>query len=137
MAAADLAIDPHFLVTGDFTMEGAARAADGLFDLAYPPSAIFAVADVMAVGVMRAAQRRGIGIPDELALVSMDDVQLAALVDPTLTTVRIDRFALGRNATELLIGLIRRTYNGPRKITLPPELVIRGSSGGGSRLLAR
>jgi DNA-binding LacI/PurR family transcriptional regulator len=128
MGAADLAIDPHCLVTGDFTMEGAARAADRLFDLAHPPSAIFAVADVMAVGVMRAAQRRGIGIPADLALVSMDDVQLAALVDPTLTTVRIDRFALGRDATELLIGLIRRTYSGPPKIILSPQLVIRRSS---------
>jgi DNA-binding LacI/PurR family transcriptional regulator len=137
MAAADLAIDPHFLVTGDFTMEGTAHAVDQLFELAHRPSAIFAVSDVMAVGVMRAAQLRGIVIPDDLALASMDDVQLATFVDPPLTTVRIDRFALGTNATEMLIGLIRRTYSSPRKITLPPELVIRGSSGGGSRLLAR
>jgi DNA-binding LacI/PurR family transcriptional regulator len=130
MAAADLSIDPHLVVAVNLTMEEAAVAADRLLGLARPPTAIFSVNDEMAVGVLRAAQRRGIAVPGDLAVVGMDDIHLAALVDPPLTTVRIDRHALGVRATSMLIELIRETYSGPRKVTLSPHLVVRASCGG-------
>ncbi len=127
IAAANLSIDPHLLVTGDFTMEGGVAAAETLLALADPPSAIMVVTDEMAIGVMRAAQRHGLAIPADLTVMGMDDIHLAALVEPPLTTVRIDRHALGLRATEMLIGMIRRTYDGPLKVVLPPYIVARAS----------
>jgi DNA-binding LacI/PurR family transcriptional regulator len=130
MTDADLTIDPRLLVTSNFTVEGAMAATNQLLDLVRLPTAIFAVSDEMAIGVMRAAQRRGIAIPGDLAVVGMDDIHMGALLTPPLTTVRIDRYALGQQATDMLIGMIRQTYTGSRKITLAPQLVIRASCGG-------
>ncbi len=132
MAAADLAIDPRLLVTTNFTMEGAVEATNQLLDLGRLPTAIFAVSDELAIGVMRAAQQRGIDIPAELAVVGMDDIHMAALLTPPLTTIRIDRYALGQQATDMLIGMIRQAYTGPPKITLSPQLIVRASCGGGA-----
>ena len=128
--SADLTIDPRLLVTSNFTVEGAMAATNHLLNLVRLPTAIFAVSDEMAIGVMRAAQQRGIAIPGDLAVVGMDDIHMGALLTPPLTTVRIDRYALGQQATDMLIGMIRQTYTGSRKITLAPQLVIRASCGG-------
>jgi DNA-binding LacI/PurR family transcriptional regulator len=129
MAAANLSIDPHLLVTADFTMEGGMAAAETLLHLTDPPSGIMAVTDEMAIGVMRVAQRHGLAIPGDLSVMGMDDIHLAALVEPPLTTVRIDRHALGLQATEMVIRMIRRRYDGPAKIVLPPHVVARASCG--------
>lgn len=130
MAAANLSIDPHLLVTGDFTVQGGAVAAHALLGLAQPPTAIFAVTDEMAIGVIRAAQRRRIGIPSDLAVVGMDDIYMATVVDPPLTTVRIDRYTLGQAALEMLVNSIGQTDRAPHKMVLSPRLVVRASCGG-------
>ena len=79
---------------------------------------------------MRAAQRRGLRIPEDLSVAAMDDIPMTMLSDPPLTTVRVDRYGLGRQATEMLIGLVQKTYAGPVKVTLKPELVVRASCRG-------
>jgi LacI family transcriptional regulator len=127
MAEANLPIEPWLIITSDFTMEGGVAAGTALLDRRPPPSAIFAVNDEMALGVMRAAHQRGLRIPDDLAVAGMDDIPSAVLAQPPLTTVRVDRYGLGRSATEMLISLVHKTYSGPVKITLRPELVIRES----------
>jgi DNA-binding LacI/PurR family transcriptional regulator len=127
MAEANLNIEPWLVVNGDFSIESGIVAGDKLMACTPPPTAIFAVNDEMAMGVMRAAQRRGLRIPDDLSVAAMDDIPMAMFADPPLTTVRVDRYGLGQKATEMLIGHVHETYTGPTKITLAPELVIRSS----------
>jgi DNA-binding LacI/PurR family transcriptional regulator len=127
MGEADLSIEPHLIATGDFSSESGIVAGDTLLSRTPPPTAIFAVNDEMGLGVMRAAQRRGLRIPDDLSVAAMDDIPMTLLSDPPLTTVRVDRYGLGQRATEVLIGLVQKTYAGPVKVTLKPELVVRAS----------
>ena len=81
---------------------------------------------------MRAAQEQGRRIPGDLAVAGMDDIPWAALANPPLTTVRVDRYGLGQAATEMVVGLVNKTYTGLVKKTLRPELVIRESCGWGT-----
>jgi DNA-binding LacI/PurR family transcriptional regulator len=81
----------------------------------------------MGLGVIRAAQRRGLRIPADLSVAAMDDIPMTLLSDPPLTTVRVDRYGLGQRATEMLIGLVQKAYTGPVKVILKPELVERAS----------
>jgi LacI family transcriptional regulator len=128
MGAAKLSIEPDLLFTAD-PLERGVDAARHLLALPQPPTAVLAVTDEIAIGLMREAQRRGVRIPSELAVVGLDDIPLAAVTTPALTTVRIDTYQIGSTATEMLLGLIDHTYDGPTKIVVPPSLMVRESCG--------
>ncbi len=99
------------------------------------PSAIFAVNDDIALLLMQTAQRSGVRVPEDLAIVGFDDLNFAAHVNPPLTTVSQPRMDVGLRAGNLLINRIEG-QGGPKKhIELPTSLVVRASCG--ARLLAR
>lgn len=87
------------------------------------PTAILAMSDVLAVGVLRAAQQLGIAVPSELSLVGFDDIPLAEDLSPALTTVRQPLVEKGRLAAAVLLGRAD-----PPASPLPTELVVRGST---------
>jgi LacI family transcriptional regulator len=118
-----------YVQEGDFYFESGYRAMEALLDLEAPPTAVFAAGDVMAVGCIRAADERGLRVPDDMALVGFDDIQLAAMVQPALTTVRQDKLGLGATAGAALLRMIEQTDAPPPVTTLPVELVVRESSG--------
>jgi DNA-binding LacI/PurR family transcriptional regulator len=78
--------------------------ADALLDLEKPPSAIFAASDVQALGVLEVAAQRGLRVPDDLAVIGFDDVEVAAALG--LTTVRQPLFATGARGADLLVAAI-------------------------------
>ena len=83
------------IVEGDFYAEsGGARDAP-LLALADPPTAVFAAADMMAVGAIRAIQAAGLSVPGDVAVVGFDDIRLAELLSPPLTTIRQDMVGIG------------------------------------------
>ncbi len=95
------------------------------------PSAIFAVNDGIALELLRAAQRRGLRLPEDLALVGFDDLTFAAHLSPPLTTVAQPRMDLGLRAGNLLINRIEGQTGPPRHIELPTSLIVRESCGRG------
>ncbi|MEH1029821.1 LacI family DNA-binding transcriptional regulator [Micromonospora profundi] len=103
--------------------DGAAAAAP-LLDLAEPPTAILAMSDRLALGVVAEATRRGIGVPDRLSVVGFDDVPEAAAATPALTTVRQPHARKGAEAVRMLLrpALTRTT------LILPTEVVVRAST---------
>jgi DNA-binding LacI/PurR family transcriptional regulator len=127
MAAANLYIEPWLTVNGDFSIASGIAAADILLSRTPPPTAIFAVNDEMALGVMHAARRRGLRVPEDLSVAGMDNLPMGLIADPPLTTVKVDRHGLGQRATEMLIDLVAGTYAGPVKVTLGTELIERQS----------
>jgi LacI family transcriptional regulator len=112
-----------------FTIEGGYTAAAQLLDRPDRPSAVFAATDLQAVGVLRAAQERGLRVPDDLALVGGDDIDLAEYLEVPLTTFRQPARQIGRQAAELLISRIQGDETAPQRIVLQPTLVVRRSSG--------
>jgi LacI family transcriptional regulator len=96
---------------------------------AYPElTAFFCYNDLVAVGALQACADLGRQVPDDLAIVGFDDIPLAALVIPPLTTCRVHRYELGAQAMRLLLDQINGCHDECTKIVLQPELIVRASA---------
>ncbi len=122
-----IAYDQALVAEGDFTEDGGRAAMQRL--LPHAPDAVFAASDMMGVGAMKALREVGRRIPDDVAMVGFDDLPVASIVEPGLTTMRqpIDR--LGTMAAEMLLDLIEGKVEGPQHVILPVQLVVRESCG--------
>lgn len=95
----------------------------------YPrATAMATVSDWMAIGALDTARQRGLKVPDDFSIVGYDDVLIAHLVSPPLTTITYDRKALGALAVNLLLSEMNEAQHAHRQVTLPPSLVVRGST---------
>jgi len=93
-------------------------------------TAIFAGNDLMAFGVIGELQSRGVRIPDDVSVVGFDDVDFAARITPSLTTVRQPAIELGKRSAQLLLDhVIHEHPLEPQHLSLPVKLVRRGSTG--------
>jgi LacI family transcriptional regulator len=119
---------PEYVREGDFYPRSGYDAMSVLLDLSEPPTAIFAAADLMAAGAIQAITERGRTVPRDIAVVGFDDVHLAALLQPSLTTVRQDKQGMGAAAAESLVRMIEDRELDPPVVVVPVELVIRDSS---------
>jgi LacI family transcriptional regulator len=130
-AVAELGLDApdEYVIEGDFYDESGYDAAKRLLELETPPTAIFAASDLMAAGTLRAAHELRVAVPEELAVVGFDDIALAGLIQPPLTTIRQDMEGLGRMAAEGLIRMIEDAAAPPAQVHVPTWLVVRASSG--------
>jgi LacI family transcriptional regulator len=126
--ALGLAYRDEYVAYGDFYAESGREATAKLLALEEPPTAIFAAADMMALGAIRAAAEAGQRVPEELSIVGFDDIQLAAHLNPPLTTLRQDKLGLGAAAGDALVARIAGDPGRPALRTLPVELVVRGST---------
>ncbi|MHB1319107.1 MAG: LacI family DNA-binding transcriptional regulator [Anaerolineae bacterium] len=107
--------------------QGRTAAAQALHS--YPElTALICYNDLVAVGALHACREIGRFVPDDLAIVGFDDIPVAALVTPALTTCRIPRHALGATAMGLLLDRIRGEEAVVRETILEPELVVRASA---------
>ncbi|HLY23434.1 MAG TPA: LacI family DNA-binding transcriptional regulator [bacterium] len=127
---AGLERDPALEAVTPVDADAAFRRSGELLALADRPSAIFAVTDKQALGVMRAAGAAGLRIPHDLSVVGMDDIELAATTDPPLTTVRIRKDVMGATAARILLGLVAGDRAARPITTVANELIIRGTTGG-------
>jgi LacI family transcriptional regulator len=126
---AGLGLDDRLLATAAPTPEGGASATRRLLALPEPPTAIVAYNDIMAVGALHACQAAGRRVPRDVAVVGFGDAPLAAWLTPPLTSVQVPLYRIGREAADLLLGMLRGEP--PRTVTvdLEPVLVVRASSG--------
>ena len=110
LAEAGITHDPELILEGDFLPNSGYACAQRLFDLPAErrPTAIFAAADQMAYGVLRAAEERRVRVPEDVALVGYDDDTPSAFAHPTLTTVREPSFEIGQEGIKLLLDLLNR-----------------------------
>lgn len=119
-----------YVQEGDFYPGSGHQAMLALMDLPTPPTAVVAASDLMAASAIQAVAERGLSVPGDVAVVGFDDIQIAALLQPSLTTIRQDMQGLGTAAAEALVRLIADPQMEAPVITLPVELVVRESSGG-------
>ena len=122
--------DASLVMPGNFEFDAGVDAARRLFALPRPPTAIFAANDYMALGALTEAQRQGISVPGDLAIVGFDDTDAASLVWPPLTTVRQPLAEMAMAAVAMLLaGEAKVDADTPAPVrTLAHEVVVRGSS---------
>jgi LacI family transcriptional regulator len=126
-----LCLPPEYCITSDLTQRGGYAAMNQLLDLSPRPTAVVACNDLMALGAISAAQRRGLTVGRDIALTGFDDIPLAENAQPPLTTVRQPIYDIGRQISNMLIRLIRGEELAERHVLLQPQLVVRESSGAG------
>jgi len=113
---------------GNYKQDSGREVARTLLGLAQPPTAIFACNNQMLVGAIQEASDRGLRIPEQIALVGFDDVPLAAVFNPPLTVVRQPAYEVGQKAAELLLRRLNEPQAEFIRLSLSPELIVRGSS---------
>jgi LacI family transcriptional regulator len=126
----DIDLPDDYIVEGDFYLDGGHAGMHRLLRLSVPPTAVFVAGDEMAVGALRAAGQSGLRIPDDVAIVGFDDIEIAALIPPGLTTVAQDKPGIGAAAADALLAMLHSgSYRGtPSPTVLATELVVRGST---------
>jgi DNA-binding LacI/PurR family transcriptional regulator len=118
--------DQCTIVPMPISPEGSRAAARAFFGAGHRPDGVFAVSDVGAISVMSAAGEAGIAVPGEMAVIGFDDIVLAQLSHPTLTTVRQDI----ETGARMLVDLLLRRMAGceTQSIQFVPQLIARGSA---------
>lgn len=127
LKGAGIPIEAELLVRGNFRNRGGFDAMNELLNLRQPPTAVFACNDLMAMGAICAASKRRLGIPEDVAVVGCDDIELAAFTNPSLTTVRLPKHQMGAAAVKMVVSRIEGEHGLARRHVLPVELVVRDS----------
>ncbi|MDO9464533.1 MAG: LacI family DNA-binding transcriptional regulator [bacterium] len=125
----NLLIDRNLVLEKGLGKEGGYEGMKQFLKMEHPPTAVFAVNDVIAMGAMMAIKERGKKIPEDIALVGFDDIYPSAILNPSLTTVSQPKYEQGRLAAQLLVRRMTGDKDCfPENITLDTRLVIREST---------
>lgn len=125
---AGLRYDPALDVRVEDSVDDGARALQRLLGTSEPPTAIVCVSDSIAAGVVRAARDRGLAVGADLAVTGFDDTPVAALLTPSLTSVRQPLEAVARRVVSRLTAALAGEQDGASGELLAPELVVRNST---------
>jgi LacI family transcriptional regulator len=126
LADAGLAFDDRLVVSTTFNREGGALAVDVLLSGSARFTAICAANDLLALGALQRLAALGIRVPDEVSVAGFDDIRIAAMTAPSLSTVRLPLQELGQRGFELAERLLAGRR--PRRQVLPTEVVLRDST---------
>ena len=129
LRAADLPVDPALAPElGEWSRQVGEQAVQVLLDERRDLDGIFAANDLLALGALHALHRRGVRVPDDVAIVGVDDIPEASYAAPTLSTVAIDRAAIAERALDLLTSRLDDADLPPRTVLAPHRLVAREST---------
>lgn len=127
LETANLSFRPEYVYYGNFEMEDGTRGTEELTKRHPEMTAIFYASDLMALGGIKYIQSIGGQVPDDLSVIGFDDIALASLVQPTLSTIRQTRYEMGKTAVEVLLRMLEKGELG-RGVILPPELIVRDTT---------
>jgi LacI family transcriptional regulator len=125
----DLGLEPGPILTGDLRFEGGLAAGISIAKLAARPTAVIAVNDLTAVGVVKGLLNSGCRVPEDISVTGFDKTRLAEYSNPSITTVDVHRETLGQMAADALHELSSSENPQGREYQIGAELVLGGSSG--------
>ena len=128
LAHAGASYNPAFSIEGNWSARSGYDALMYLAQEGQIPDAIFAQNDQMAVGALRAARDLGLEVPNQLSVIGIDDIPLAAYFEPPLTTFKQDFVRMGHEAVRLLISSVEKPDAPRQQLRLPAQLVFRHST---------
>ena len=123
----NLQIHPEWIIESHFHYDGGVEAMTKLLALENRPRAVFAMNDSIAIGAYQVIQRAGLRIPQDIAIIGYDNIELAQYLYPPLSTIHQPKARLAKAAVEKLILRIHQPQTKVETIKLPPELIIRES----------
>lgn len=122
--------DSSLVITRSNHMAGGKEAANALLSLPEIPTAIFVASGILqAIGALTIAREKGLNVPRDLSIAASGDVDLAAMIDPPLTAIRIPTFDVGQLAVEVLTEAIEGNLKEVRQYCLDSDLIVRDSCG--------
>lgn len=119
--------DSMIEVAEQYNFKSGYEAMQRLLERSSPPTALFCASDLLACGAIAAARERGLFVPEDISIIGFDDIELAAYVVPSLTTVRQDRAQIGQTCAEILLRILDGANLCPKTIRIPTRLIIRNS----------
>jgi DNA-binding LacI/PurR family transcriptional regulator len=124
---AGIELKNEYIIHEEFLREGGQEAVKELMSLENPPTALVVVDDFMALGVLNTLDELGISVPEDISIVSFNNVLLSEMVKPPLTSVDINIFDLGYQASKNLIQKIENSDEPIKRIIIPHKLIERSS----------
>lgn len=129
LAAYNIEANPAFLVTGDTQLfDMGYQAARHLMGLAEPPTAIFSLTDVTAVGVIHGLSELGMSVPNDVSVLGYDNIPIASYMIPQLSTVAQPIIEMGETAVELLFAKLNDPGQPSKEAVLKTRLIVRQST---------
>ncbi len=128
MNEGNVPINQKLLKEGDFSRESGERSMEELISAGTVPEALVVANDLMAIGALKVCKRRGLRIPQDVAIIGMDNTDLATCTSPELSSINMKEEDIGRHAAQLLMERILKGRIEKQTIRLQPELCQRGSS---------
>ncbi|WP_281426463.1 LacI family DNA-binding transcriptional regulator [Paenibacillus sophorae] len=125
---AGIQVNPSWILVDKHTIEDGKQVMQLLMEMKDRPTAVFAGSDEIAGGLMMAAKKAGLRIPDDLAIIGFDDQPIAEVLDPGLTTIRQPIAQMGKKAGEILLAMLNESCPNPAVYELPVELIVREST---------
>ncbi|HEY5436731.1 MAG TPA: LacI family DNA-binding transcriptional regulator [Candidatus Limnocylindrales bacterium] len=129
LAARGLHLPPQAICVGPASIEGGIAVMRRAYEDGLRPTAVLAMSDAMAIGVLRAARELGLRVPQDMSVVGFDDIDISQHTNPPLTTVHQPIRQKGESAVRLLLAVVERRDPRPEQIRLETRLIIRGSTG--------
>jgi LacI family transcriptional regulator len=126
---AEITFVDELVVYGGYRIEGGQKSGRRFLSLSEPPTAIFSTNNLMTIGVLQELFHRQVRIPEEIAVVSFDDLNLGELFQPPLTSITQDPYEIGRTATGVLLERFNDSKEGTfKEIRVPVTLRVRRST---------
>ncbi|EIK0770771.1 MULTISPECIES: substrate-binding domain-containing protein [Vibrio] len=127
MNESGLEFNANWIIESDFECEGGYQAFKKMAQRGALPSSIFVSNDMMAMGVINAANELDIKVPDDLSIIGYDDIHIAKFMSPSLTTIHQPKYRLGQAAVETLVRKLDEKSTEAQVVQLEPTLVERKS----------
>jgi LacI family transcriptional regulator len=130
MREAGFSDEDQLVVYGSFNQASGSELMRQLLDWNPRPTAVFAANNLIGIGALHAIRQAGLHVPEDVALVSFDDLPPTLLTSPFFTVASQPAYEMGKRATQLLLARLTKTTTEPcQEIVLPTELIVRQSSG--------
>ncbi len=127
LSEAGLTCKAEWIIESDFECEGGYQAFNKMFQTGSLPEAIFVCNDMMSMGVINAANEKGVRIPEDLSIIGYDDIHIAKFITPALTTIHQPKYRLGKAAVETLLHRLEHGMTEARIVQLEPTLIERAT----------
>jgi LacI family transcriptional regulator len=123
-----ISVDPELMIPAAFDMESGQSGARRLLALATSPTAIVAGNDMIAIGVISTLKQQGKRVPEDVAVIGVDNIPMAALYDPPLTTIAQPLYEMGASAMQAILDRVRNPALPGVALTFATPLIVRRST---------